>query len=141
MAHNETREIANNEFWEEEEAEVANGLSVHPGLVLKNNILPKRGLTAAALADVIGVARPGMNNMLNGKRELTPEMALKIGAALDYPADALLVMMANCGLARARAQKPLRELVDQIAAAAKLYADNLGEIKVANENRKIRQIG
>ena len=127
-----------NSFWDDGDEELGDGFAVHPGLVLKNVILPSRDMTVVALSDAIGVARPGLSNLLNGKRDLTAEMALKIGAALDYPADTLMVMMTHHDLARARARTSLAKRI------AEIVADTHGRLEaakanVANENNKVRK--
>lgn len=126
-----------NAFWDEDDEEIGNGFAVHPGLVLKNSVLPSREMTAVALAEAIGAARPGLSKMLNGRRDLTAEMALKIGAALDYPADALMMMMTNHDLARARAKKDLVDRIAEIAAATYEHLEATRS-NAANENYKVR---
>lgn len=124
-----------NQFWDDEDEVLSpEAFAVHPGLFLKRNVLSKHEITASALADHIGVARPGLNNMLNGKRALTADMALLIGAALNYPADLLVRMMANHELAEAREAKAA--LIESIAAMAAVHLGQLEE--PANENHKVR---
>lgn len=129
-----------NKYWDDDENEVeaGDGFAIHPGLVIKNSILPSRLMTAVDLADMIGTARPGLNNMLNGKRDLTSDVALRISAALEYPADALMTMMTRHDLARTRAKT---ELVERIAQIAKAASERLTHVKmnVANENRRVRK--
>jgi addiction module HigA family antidote len=82
--------------------EVSNEYSIHPGLILKAEILPDRNVTGSMLADAIGVARPGFTNMLNGKRAITSTLALKIEAATGYPASLLMRLQTAHDLAEAR---------------------------------------
>lgn len=91
-----------NDWWDEEEEVLGDAFAVHPGLILKNHILPARRVTATALADAIGVSRPGFSNMLNGKRSVTEALALKIEKALDYPAELLVALQTQHNLAVAR---------------------------------------
>lgn len=91
-----------NRYWDDEEEVLhPENFAVHPGLILKSSIIPAAGLTAMALADRLGVARPGFNNMLNGKRAITPALALKIQRAINYPASLLVTMQAAHDLAAA----------------------------------------
>ena len=96
--------ISNNEdFWDDEDEVLSDdSFAIHPGLLLKNVILPQHGVSASTLADRVGVARPGFNLILNGKRTLTSTMALKIEGEIGYPAKTLVLMMANHDLAIAR---------------------------------------
>jgi antitoxin HigA-1 len=91
------------DWWDDEDEVLGDAFAVHPGLILKNHILPARRVTASALADAIGVARPGFTNMLNGKRAVTEALALKIERALGYPADLLIGLQTQHNLAMARA--------------------------------------
>lgn len=90
------------ERWDEEEEVLGDAFALHPGLILKNHILPARRITATALADALGVARPGFSNMLNGKRSVTAALALKIEKALHYPAELLIGLQTQHDLAVAR---------------------------------------
>ncbi|MBD8548658.1 helix-turn-helix domain-containing protein [Sphingomonas sp. CFBP 8760] len=128
-------EINNARYWDAEEEAVGSGFAIHPGLIIKNSILPSRNMSVGGLAEAIGVARPGLSKVLNGKRDLTGEMAALIGAALLYPDDVLATMMANHALARAKSA-----LVDRIAAIADVAQDHLDKlIEAANENNKVRE--
>lgn len=74
----------------------------HPGEIIRDEILPNFGLTISKAVDILGVSRPGFNNMLNGHRALTPEMALKIEAAFGVSASILMNAQTNYDLAQAR---------------------------------------
>ena len=76
----------------------------HPGELIREEILPAFGLNVAQAAEVLGVARPGFNNMINGHRALSHEMALKIEAAFGVDAEMLVAMQTNFDLAEARAR-------------------------------------
>lgn len=51
----------------------------HPGEMLHEDFLPDYGLTAAGLASAIGVSRQSVNELLRGRRAVSPEMALRLG--------------------------------------------------------------
>ncbi len=50
----------------------------HPGEMLREDFLPDFGLSVAALADALGVSRQTVNELLRGRRALSPEMALRL---------------------------------------------------------------
>ena len=50
----------------------------HPGEMLKEDFLPDFGLTVAKLAEAIGVSRQSVNELLGGRRAVSPEMALRL---------------------------------------------------------------
>jgi len=75
---------------------------VHPGEILAEEVLPRYKLNATEAAARLGVARPGFNNMLNGKRAVTPELALKVERVFGYPARTLLALQGAFDLAAAK---------------------------------------
>jgi antitoxin HigA-1 len=50
----------------------------HPGTMLREDFLPEFGLTVSELATAIGVSRQSVNELLRGRRALTPAMALRL---------------------------------------------------------------
>ncbi|SRR6266568_9102915 len=50
----------------------------HPGILLKEEFLPDYGLTVSSLAAALKVSRQTVNELLNGRRSLTPHMALRL---------------------------------------------------------------
>jgi addiction module HigA family antidote len=51
----------------------------HPGEMLREDFLPDFGLTASGVARAIGVSRQSVNELLRGRRSVSPEMALRLG--------------------------------------------------------------
>jgi len=54
----------------------------HPGLTLRDNVLPALGLSVTDAAQQLGVARVTLSRVLNGRAAISPEMALRIEAWL-----------------------------------------------------------
>jgi antitoxin HigA-1 len=50
----------------------------HPGLTLRDDIIPALGLTVTSAARQLGIARPTMSRVINGRSAISPEMALRI---------------------------------------------------------------
>jgi len=50
----------------------------HPGEMLSEDFMPDYALTVAGLAQATGVSRQSINELLRGRRALTPEMALRL---------------------------------------------------------------
>ena len=50
----------------------------HPGLTLRDDVLPALGLTVTEAAEQLGVARVTLSRVLNGRAAISPEMALRI---------------------------------------------------------------
>ena len=54
----------------------------HPGLTLRNDVLPALGLTVTQAAAQLDVSRVALSLVLNGRAAISPEMALRIEAWL-----------------------------------------------------------
>jgi addiction module HigA family antidote len=50
----------------------------HPGEMLREDFLPDYGLTVSSLAEALGVSRQTINELLRGRRAVSPEMALRL---------------------------------------------------------------
>lgn len=74
---------------------------LHPGAAIAG-ILEELGVTISAAARGLGVTRQQLHNVIAGRSDLTPEMAVKLEAALGSTADNWLRMQANFSLADVR---------------------------------------
>lgn len=54
----------------------------HPGLTLRDDVLPTLGLSVTAAANQLGVSRVALSRLLNGRAAISPDMALRIEAWL-----------------------------------------------------------
>jgi addiction module HigA family antidote len=59
----------------------------HPGEMLREDFLPDYGLTVSALAAAIGVSRQSVNELLRGRRAVSPEMALRLAKLFGNSAE------------------------------------------------------
>lgn len=50
-----------------------------PGEILQEEFLEPAGLTQGQLAELIGVERRRINEIVGGKREITPDTAIRLG--------------------------------------------------------------
>ena len=50
----------------------------HPGEMLREDHLPDYGLTVAGLAEALNVSRQSVNELLRGRRAVSPAMALRL---------------------------------------------------------------
>jgi addiction module HigA family antidote len=73
----------------------------HPGLSVRQDCLEPLGLTVTAGARALGVTRQALNNLVNGKSAISPEMAIRLDKAFGGGAHVWLAMQANYDLARA----------------------------------------
>ncbi|MGE4240332.1 HigA family addiction module antitoxin [Ramlibacter sp.] len=54
----------------------------HPGLTLRDDVLPALGLSVTEAAEQLGVTRVALSRVLNGRAAISPEMALRLEAWL-----------------------------------------------------------
>lgn len=66
----------------------------HPGEFIREEILEELDLSVSKAADVLGVRRATLSDLINEKAALSPEMALRIEKAFGLDMDALLRMQA-----------------------------------------------
>jgi addiction module HigA family antidote len=52
---------------------------VHPGEILRDDVLPALRLSVTAAAKQLGVARQTVHRILAGRAAVTPEMAVRLG--------------------------------------------------------------
>ena len=64
-------------------------MAVHPGMMIKPE-LEERGISQKDFAKMLGVQASHLSEVLNGKRALTKDLAVKIEGAIGLPAKMLL---------------------------------------------------
>ena len=72
----------------------------HPGSRIKAEVIPA-GMSVTNAAKLMGVGRPALSNLLNGKAALSSEMAKRLEKAFGYPRKDLLDMQAKYDAAQA----------------------------------------
>ena len=94
---------------------------VHPGEIIKQDILPSVGLSVTAAAKVLGVTRQALNNVVNGKSGISPEMAIRLTKAFGSTAETWLGMQLAYDLAAVRKHeskiKVRRQRVEELRAS------------------------
>ena len=66
----------------------------HPGNFVRSEILDELGLSVSRAAEILGVRRATLSDLVNEKAALSPEMALRIEKAFGVSMDTLLRMQA-----------------------------------------------
>ena len=66
----------------------------HPGGFIRTEILEELGLSVSKAAEVLGVRRATLSDLVNEKAGLSPEMALRVEKAFGVSMDTLLRMQA-----------------------------------------------
>ena len=75
---------------------------VHPGRIVRHDCIEPLGLSVAAGARVLGVSRQTLNNIVNGKSGISPEMAIRLTKAFGSTEETWLRMQLAYDLAAAR---------------------------------------
>ncbi len=60
---------------------------MHPGEMLREDVLPAIGRTKTEIAALLGVSRQTLHDILSEKQPITPQMALRIGKLLGNGPD------------------------------------------------------
>ncbi len=74
----------------------------HPGLTVKFDCLEPLELTVTEGARILGVSRQALNNLVNGKSGISPEMSLRLSKAFGSSPETWLRMQLDYDLAKAR---------------------------------------
>ena len=77
----------------------------HPGQFIKMEILEPNGLNVTKGAEALGVTRAALSALLNGRADLSPDMALRVEKAFGVKIDTLMRMQASYDIAEARSRE------------------------------------
>jgi addiction module HigA family antidote len=73
----------------------------HPGSRIKTEVIPV-GMSVTKAAQLMGVGRPALSNLLNGNAALSVDMAARLEKAFKYPRNELMEMQARYEAAQAK---------------------------------------
>ena len=74
---------------------------VHPGRIVRHDCLEPLHLSVTAAAKALGVTRQTLNNLVNGKSGISPEMAIRLSKAFGSTPETWLRMQVAYDLAAA----------------------------------------
>ncbi len=87
-----------------------NRVPTHPGEILREEFLAPLGQTQVALAEHIGVPVQRVNELVRGKRGVTPETAWLLSQALDTTPEFWLNLQVAYDLALSRPARAVSKL-------------------------------
>ena len=93
----------------------------HPGVSVRINCLEPLGLSVTAGVEALGVTRQALNNLVNGRSGISPEMAIRLSKAFGRGPEVWLGMQLDYDLAQAR-QREGDIRVTRVKAAARRAA-------------------
>src|SRR6202167_2622784 len=74
----------------------------HLGDFIRTEIIEPAGLSVTAAAVVLHVSRPALSSLLNGKADLSGDMALRLEKAVGVKMDTLMRMQASYDIVQTR---------------------------------------
>src|SRR6266446_1427924 len=74
----------------------------HPGLSVRHDCIEPLDLSITEAADILGVTRQTLNNLVDGKSGISPEMAIRLDKAFGGGAETWLRLQMAYDLAQAR---------------------------------------
>jgi len=87
---------------------------VHPGEILKEDVLPAAGLSVTAAAKALGVSRQMLHDILSERKPLSTVMCLKVARLLGGSPEVWMRLQAAYDLKKAEQDKRVMERVRQI---------------------------
>jgi addiction module HigA family antidote len=78
---------------------------VHPGRIVRHDCLEPLGLSVTEGAKALGITRQALNNLVNEKSGISPEMAIRLSKAFGSTPETWLQLQMNYELAEARKQE------------------------------------
>lgn len=76
--------------------------NIHPGAVLKLELVEMQGLTVTKIAELLDTTRSNISNILNGHSSITPNMALRLEKVFGGTASHFLKLQSNYDLGEAK---------------------------------------
>ena len=89
----------------------------HPGAILREDVLPGLEITQGAFAELLGVSRLTVSQILHEHRALSPDMAMRLEKLLGSSAESWLRMQEAVDLWEARQQPERFAAIKRLAAS------------------------
>ncbi len=80
--------------------------NIHPGEILQKDFLEPMGISAYRLAKDLGIGRMRISDILNGKRDITPDTAIRLGLYFGIEPEFWLNLQAHYNLVETRLANP-----------------------------------
>ncbi len=97
----------------------------HPGEFIKEDILEEMELTQQQLADRLFVSRRTVNQIVNLKRSITPEMALRLGFLTNTSPEMWINMQMAYDMWNVRqnvSQEDISKIVPLVSEASEMFS-------------------
>src|SRR6267143_3993257 len=87
---------------------------IHPGEIIKQDILPSVGLSVTAAAKALGVSRQMLHDILAGRKPLSAVMCLKVARLFGSTPEFWMRLQAEYDLKKAAQNKKVMDRVARI---------------------------
>ena len=77
----------------------------HPGLIIRDDVLPELQLSVSEAAEQLGVSRITLSRVINGRSAITDEMALSVGKWVGNGSEIWLHMQGQYDLWQAKKKR------------------------------------
>ena len=77
----------------------------HPGETVLQDCIKPLGLSITGAAQTLGVSRVALSELVNGRRGISPEMAVRLSKAFGGSAESWLIQQAQYDLAQVNADR------------------------------------
>lgn len=81
-----------------------NSTNIHPGLILKEDLIIPAGITVGQASDLLQVSRVTLSKIINGTGAITPNIALRIASVFAGKTDFWLRMQRGYDLIEEKAR-------------------------------------
>ena len=89
----------------------------HPGALLREDVLPALKMTQTELAQLLGVSRLTVSEIINEKRAMSHTMAVRIATLLNTTAESWLLMQQAVDLWEVRQDSAALDTVKPLSAS------------------------
>lgn len=110
----------------------------HPGDFIRTEIIAPAGLSVTAAAAALGVSRPALSSLLNGKAGLSGDMALRIEKAFGVRMDTLMRMQSSFDIAQTRKREKSIHVQQLLPADARFIADTSVTVSIPQREKTVR---
>jgi addiction module HigA family antidote len=80
----------------------------HPGLIIRDDMLPDLGLSVTEAANRLGVSRAALSRVINGRAAISADMAIRLAQWLGGSAETWLRAQAQYDLWQAEREKKIK---------------------------------
>jgi antitoxin HigA-1 len=109
----------------------------HPGRSIRNACLEPLGLSVTEGAEILGVTRQALNNVINGKSGISPEMAIRLTKAFGSTPETWLRMQLAYDLAAAL-KNERRIKVRRVRVSKTIELSPRGKVRLGTMRGRIR---